>query len=47
VVVRFTGGALGPPVRDLITGNPFVCRAPPDLNFDGGFLFAQGLDFLA
>ena len=34
VVVRFTGGLLGPPVRNLIPGDPFVRGASADLDLD-------------
>jgi len=41
VVVRFASGQFGPLVRDLVSRNPFVGRAPVDLDLDSGFLLAQ------
>ena len=37
----FTSGQFGPLVCDLVPGNPFVSRAPVDLDLDSGLLLAQ------
>jgi len=42
VVVWFTGGALGPLVHDFIPGDPLVCWAPTDLDFNSRLPLAQG-----